>query len=311
MGKLKLSFGLICFNADFFLKQVLESIYPFAYKICIAEGPVKYWQDKGYMHSMDGTIPILKHFSDPQQKITVIHSKYAEKTEQCRAWFKYVPDDTDYVFCVDADEVHKPEHIESLIQFLEKEQPTSVGFKSDTFYGGFDRMIGGFERDHSFKRVLKYERGCEYVTHRQPTLGHFNIVSDPLIRDIDKIKIIISGNDITGNQLYEATGITMPHYSYVSPKGVYEKLQYYEDSVISKGNCIPNYFEDVWLRWVKSSANGRKEVEARWKGVQEFRPEKRGEAYTLPAFNYKHPHVIERDMELLKDKFYDQLSELS
>lgn len=289
---MKLTFGIIVLNGDFFLKQVLESIYPFAHAICIAEGPVTYWRNKGVMQSTDDTLTILRDFPDPQNKLIVESRGYVEKDDQCRAWFANVPSDTDYVFCVDSDEVHKPEYIEKLITFLEKEQPSSVGFKSDSFYGGFDRIIGGFERDHSFKRVLKYIPGCYYRTHRQPTLA-------------TKKGGDIVGRDITGNQLYQDIGIIMPHYSYVSPKGVFEKLQYYEESVISKGNCIPNYFNDVWLQWV-NRPDLRQEIEDKWKGVQEFRPEKRGEAFTIP-FTGKHPYVIRRDIHELKTKFNKQL----
>lgn len=291
---MKITFGLIVLNGDFFLKQVLETIYPYAHKICIAEGPVRYWQDKGVMSSTDDTLSIIKNFPDPDQKIICRSGQYEEKNEQCQAWFADVPEDTDYVFCVDSDEVHRPENIELLIEYLKKESPSSVGFKSDSFYGGFDRVIGGFERDHSFKRVLKYVPGCTYRTHRQPTLNLDG-------RDI-------AGRDITGNQLYDATGITMPHYSYVSPKGVYEKLQYYENSVISKGNCIPNYFKDVFVPWVNGSDYDRKIIEDRWRGVQEFIPSKRGDAFTM-SFEGDHPNIILRDMDYLENKIIEQMAE--
>lgn len=288
---MKLSFGIIVLNGDFFLKQVLESIYPVAHSICIAEGAVKWWADKGVSGSTDDTIEIIKSFPDPQSKIKWTSGVYAEKTEQCQAWFNMIPDDTDYVICNDADEIHTPENIEKLIKYLEKEQPTSVGFKSDSFFGGFDRIIGGFERDHSFKRVLKYIKGSHYRTHRQPTLS---------LNGKD-----IWGRDLTGNHLYESTGVTMWHGSYVSPKQVREKLDYYEGSIIKKGQCIPNYYTDVFLNWVRFPES-RPDIEKKWKGVQEFVPEARGECYTIP-FTGEHPEVIKRDMDLLLEKFNEQL----
>lgn len=291
---MKLTFGLIVFNGGFFLKQVLETIYPFAHRICIAEGPVKYWQDKGFVSSTDNTQEIIRSFPDPQRKIFSHFGQYEEKTNQCQTWFRYVPQDTEYVFCVDADEVHRPEDIEKLIFFLERNRPTSVGFKSDTFFGGFDRIIGGFERSHSFKRVLKYAPGYYYLTHRQPTLAYKGIE--------------IPGRNVTGNELYEWTGITMPHYSYVSPKMVHQKLQYYEDQIISKGNCIPNYFTDLWLKWV-NNPDQREDIEKQYKGVQEFTPETRGSAYTEP-FQGKHPEVIQRDLLILKQQFDRELDSL-
>lgn len=295
---MKLTFGLITLNADFFLRQVLESIYPVAHKIIIADGAVKWWADNGLIQSIDDTIKIIEEFPDPQMKILLVKGgPYKEKDEQCRAWFDHVPADTDYVICNDADEVHSPENLEKLIAFLEKEKPTSVGFKSDSFFGGFERIIGGFERDHSFKRVLQYKPGCFYKTHRQPTL---RMRQEPDSYDI-------AGKDITGNQLYEATGITMWHGSYVSPVGVYNKIRYYEGAVIKPGQCIPKYFKEVWLPWVLGNDPMKAAIENKWKGVQEFVPEARGDCYTIP-YTGNHPPAIQESMPELLFKLDDQLS---
>lgn len=51
---MKISFGMIVFNGNYVLRECLESIYPYAHEILIAEGPVKYWQDLGYTTSTDG-----------------------------------------------------------------------------------------------------------------------------------------------------------------------------------------------------------------------------------------------------------------
>lgn len=286
---MKITFGIIVLNSDFFLKQVLESIYPYAHKICIAEGPVEWWQQQGIKHSIDDTNKILRLFPDPENKINIVHGQYKEKHEQCQAWFSMVPDDTDYVFCVDADEIHAD--IPKIIDFLQKEQPASVGFKSNSFFGGFDHIIGGFEQDHSFKRILKYEKGCLYRTHRQPTLS---------LNGKD-----IQGKDITGMQLYNATGLEMWHGSYVSPQMVYDKIRYYEGAVISPGQCIENYFRALWINWVLNPEN-RSEIEQKYNGVQEFTPTSRGACFTL-QFKGAHPAVIKKYMPELEAKFKQQL----
>jgi len=305
---MKLTFGIIVLNGDFFLQQVLESIYPFAHAICIAEGPVQWFVDKGITQSSDDTFRIIKEFPDPENKIKLVQGQYKEKHEQCQAWFSLVPPDTDYIVCNDADEIHTPENLAKLIHFLQTEKPTSVGFKSDSFYGGFERIIGGFERDHSFKRVLQYIPGCYYRTHRQPTLAfsqHDGIHYD---ERLNTAYTDIEGKDVSGNQLYAATGITMWHGSYISPKGVFQKLQYYEGAIISAGNCIPNYFQDVFIPWVTQHAK-RHEIEDKWLGVQEFIPSARGyqETRTIP-YPGTMPAIIQRDMQLLQDKFYAEMA---
>jgi hypothetical protein len=305
---MKLTFGIIVLNGDFFLKQLLESIYPVAHAICIAEGAVSYHSNKFPSGSTDDTVNIIKSFPDPQRKIKYTTGKiYAEKTEQCRAWFDMVPWDTDYIICNDADEIHTPENLETLIEFLEREKPTSVGFKSDSFYGGFKRIIGGFERDHSFKRVLRYYPNAVYRTHRQPTLA-WDIPSDP---DSDEYDIgRIAGLHITGNQLWDDTGITMWHGSYVSPGAVKEKIEYYENAVIAPGKCIPNYFDEVYLPWVLGDDYKKVEIEEKYNGVQEFIPEARGECKTMP-YGRQHPEVIRKYWSELHGKFVEQLAQIT
>lgn len=290
---MKITYGIIVLNGDFLLRQVLESIYESAHAICIAEGSVSYWNKQGIINSTDDTVKIIKEFPDKENKIKLVQGTWNEKKEQCEAWFNLVPQDTDYVWCVDSDEIHTTENINKVIEYLEYKKPTSLGFQSDSFYGGFERIIGGFEKEHSFKRILQYKRNSTYLTHRQPTLA---LNGQP-----------IKGNDILGSQLFKDTGVSMWHGSYISPKQVYEKIKYYESSVISKGNCIPNYFKDVYLEWVLFPEK-RESIEKKWNGVQEFMPHARGACYT-EKYMGKHPEIILRDMSELITKFDKQLAD--
>jgi len=193
------------------------------------------------------------------------------------------------VWCNDSDEIHPD--IPKIIDFLQKEQPESLGFRSNSFFGGFERIIGGFEQEHSFKRVLKYLPGCQYSTHRQPTLS---------LNGQD-----IQGKDITGMELYKATGIEMWHGSYISPQMVFDKIRYYEGAVIAQGQCIEDYFNALWLNWVLNPEN-RPAIENIYKGVQEFKPTARGECFTIP-FTKQHPEVIKKYLPELQEKFQKQL----
>jgi len=275
---MKVTFAMIVFNTDLVLTHVLKSILPYAHKIIIVEGPVKYWQSKGFTQSTDGTIEILNYYHGWETEIyplpvTAIHGQYNEKTEMCQAFMPHVPEDTDYLWCVDADEVFKPETIEHVIKILKSQRPASVGFKSHTFYGGFDRVMGGFEARHNFKRVLKYEPGCSYLDHRPPTLS-----------------------SETGQHIKHVDG--MYHYSYVSPRQVKEKIAYYESEIIKKGDCKENYFENVFMKWQKQPDL----TELHNNGVHEF---KSVHSYTEP-FTGEHPQVIQDSMEELKEKIKQQ-----
>lgn len=287
---MKIAAGIIIFNSDFVLKQVLDSIYPYMNQILISEGCVKYWADKGFTTSTDKTNEILANYPDPDHKITVVHGTYTEKTEQCNAYMQHVQHDTDYVWNIDADEVFKANDIEKIIELLEKEKYTSVGFRSFSFYGGFDRYLTGFEQEHEFLRIRKYYPGAMWANHRPPTIE----------LPAGEVKKHLSFETLA------AMGIFMYHYSYVFPRQVYEKIQYYENAVISTGNCIPNYFNNVYLAWVKGDDQQRFNIEQANRGVHEFAPHYRGDCFT-ERFKLDHPFAIARDMNLLQPKFNEQL----
>lgn len=285
---MKIAFGIIIFNTDFILQEVLESIYQFADQILIAEGPVKYWQEQGYTTSVDQTNEILHSFPDPENKIKVHHGQYSEKDEQCNAYMKFLNSDIDYIWNLDADEVFKQNDINHLLSIIEKNNITSVGFKSLTFYGGFNHYLTGFEEGAEFQRISKIYPGAKWRTHRPPT------IANPKWQD----------RHLDYNLLAEM-GIRMYHYSYVFPRQVKEKIFYYKNA-LSKENCIDNYFEEVYLKWVLGDIETRKQVEQKYQGVHEFIPSYRGDCYTQP-FMSEHPPIIQQNMEKLIGKYRDQL----
>lgn len=285
---------MITFNSDFVLKQVIESVYDYVDQIIIVDGCVKYWTDKGFTGSTDDTHTILQNLPDPYNKFTFILGATAnEKTELCRKFMPFIKPDTTHLWCMDSDEVFKPKDIAKIKEVLSERDPHSIGFKSNTFFGGFSHIMGKFEQEHTFKRILKYEHGCTYVDHRPPTLS---------------TERVPKALHISGKEMSEGYGVEMYHYSYVSARQVKEKIDYYESAVIRKGQCIPNYYNDVFLNWVRFPES-RPDIEKKWKGVQEFVPEARGECYTVP-FTGEHPEVIKRDMDLLMDKFNRQLNDV-
>ena len=287
---MKIAFGMIVFNGDFVLKECLESVYPYATQILISEGPVRYWQDEGFTTSTDKTNEILDNFPDPENKITVVHGQFEEKDEECRAYMPHMRDDIDYVWNLDSDEIYKPEDIETIIKVLEEEQYTSVGVRSCSFYGGFTDFIGGFElATDNFLRIFKVYPNSTWKTHRPPT-----IIAPEGIPTLPE-------KHLDSDTLWEKHGVQMYHYSYVFPRQVKEKIAYYKAKV-SRDNCHPNYYEEIYLPWVQ----GDKSVEHAWRGVHEFRPMSRGDAHTQ-KFEGTHPQVIEKNIENFRNRIQDEL----
>ena len=199
---LKIAFGMIVFEGDYVLRQVLEQIYPFAHQILIAEGPVKHFQDLGKTTSEDRTNAILKGFPDPQNKISVVHGQFSEKDEQSNAYMKHLDPQVDYLWQVDSDECYKSGDIAKVIAFLSKQHPNSVGVQSCSFYGGFEHYLTGFELNtDNFLRVFRVYPGSYWKTHRPPTMAHAQ-------------EVMAGGGHVSSDTLFKETGVKMYHYYY-------------------------------------------------------------------------------------------------
>lgn len=292
---MKLAFGMIVFESDYVLKECLEQVYPFAEQILIAEGPVSYWQRMGKTTSEDETNHILNTFPDPDKKIIITHGQYSEKDEQCQAYMKNLRPDIDYLFNLDSDEVYKTEDLKKIIKILEEYKPARIAVRSCSFYGGFDHYLNGFELGKdNFLRIFRVTPGCSWEKHRPPTIRYPDNAN-------------INWMHIDSETLWNNFGVQMYHYSYVFPKQVFNKVGYYK-SDISKENCIDDYFNQVYLPWVIGDENQRKNIEEKYEGVHEFKPNVRGYCGTS-KFDGTHPEAIFKNLENLKLKFNKQLKE--
>jgi SAM-dependent methyltransferase len=289
---LKIAVGMIVLNGDYVLKQCLESIYPYASQIMIAEGPVTFWQQQGITTSTDRTNEILHSFADPENKISIVHGQYSEKDEQCQAYMKFMKPDTDYLIMVDSDETYKAKDIETVIELLRTENYTSIGVKSCSFYGPFQHYITGFEEQKDqFLRIFKVYPGSYWKTHRPPTMVHVQ-------------KNILPEKHLDSDTLFEKYGVRMYHYSYVFPKQILNKMKYYQ--TLASGKFIKNYFEEIYYPWVSGSDTAKLQIETKYSGVHEYKPEFRNSAFTTP-FNGEHPEPIKKDMDVLLKEWNDQL----
>jgi hypothetical protein len=169
-----------------------------------------------------------------------------------------------------------------------------VGFKFCTFFGGFKHKLTGFEESVEVHRVLKIWPGAVWASHRPPKIQNVPITVSWPERHLDF-------------ETLAAKGIRMYHYSYVFPRQVREKVSYYKEFV-NKNGTIDDYFNRVWLPWVRGDSNTKASIENEFDGVHEFLPSKRGPCRT-EEFKGTHPDVILRDMTLFQEKFDHQLKE--
>ena len=280
---MKICFVLIVFNSDYVLEPCLRSVLPFG-KVVAAEGPVEFWQKRGYTTSTDRTNEILFKYQIP-----VIHDQWSEKTEESNAALDLVPDDTDFVWCLDADEIWKAKDLDVIFDMLSTNKFDSMSFKATSFYGGFDRYMTGFEENFEVHRIQRYYPGARFATHRPPTInapdGH------PWRR-----------HSHLGHNDTDALGLRFYHYSYVFPSQMKAKAEYYA----SMGGTIPDYYNKVYLPWAQGDSEDKFGVETLNNGVHNWLPERRGPCWT-ERFMGKHPDEIEDALQVLRARFDEEL----
>lgn len=286
---------MIVFEGDYVLEQCLQQVYPWAHQILIAEGPVAFWQAQGRTTSTDRTNEILHGFPDPDHKIQIVHGQWAEKDEQANAYMPLLAPEIDYLWNLDSDELFFTKDLARIVEILDTVKPATMGFRSFSFFGGFDHTLTGFELEFEFYRVLQVFPGCRWKTHRPPTIDWGNHLP--------------GGYHFSCKQGWEMFGLQMYHYSYVFPKQVQRKTLYYEKAV-TKGGNIPDHFHKIWLPWVKGTPETRQEIETRYQGVHEWLPARRGPCFTT-SFSGAHPEAIQATLPALKARFERELSDFS
>lgn len=227
----RVTFLVLAFNADAFLEPVLESILPFG-EVRVVEGPVAYFARAGYQTSTDRTNEILHDLVGANN---VVHGTWSEKDEMMNA--ARIPAGTEFVWMVDADEVWEPHVLARVLAHLDEYD--SVSFKPWTFFGGFERVLTGFELRAEWIRLQRWHERAQWRTHRPPT------VLDPQGRPYRQARHLESPEHFF-------------HYSYVMPSAVRAKVAYYDSW---GAGVIPQWFDSVYLPWVCADWHTRQDIE--------------------------------------------------
>lgn len=249
--EVKITFGIIVLNGEPFSRYCIRALYPHAHEIIIAEGACEGSRNVATSdgHSLDGTLEILREIKkndDPDNKIIIVTAEDeghpdgfwpGEKHEQSRAFAKRATGN--YLWQVDIDEFYLDNDICSIKSlFAQDSSITCVSFKQFSFWGGFNYLVDSwyFKRHlPEIFRVFKWGEGYEYATHRPPTV-------------INKEGINLKEINFLDARQTEKSGIYMYHYSFVFPKQVWEKAQYYRNAEWSKRAEAEWWAKDVFLK---------------------------------------------------------------
>lgn len=236
MVKARITFGIIVFNGEPFIRYNLRSIYPFAHQIIIVEGACHGAAGAATAdgHSRDNTLKTLRVFQateDPDDKIEVVTAEdegrpdgfWIEKDQMSQAYAKRATGN--YLWQVDADEFYLPQDMDSIVSMIENGPGiTHVSFPMKTFSGSPAYLVDGFylrTNAKAIRRLFSWSPSYRYVTHRPPT------VVDDLGRDLRQL-CPVSAKSLS------ARGIFMYHYEQLFPKQVREKCIYYSSVDWSK-----------------------------------------------------------------------------
>ena len=294
---MKIDFTMIVFNGDYVLKENLESIYPFANKIIITEGPVKYYRSLGFTQSTDNTVNIIKSFPDPENKIILIQGQWEEKDDMCKAQEKYFAGD--YVWHVDSDELYRKEDMKKVIDYLELHPECySMAFRLYSFYGNLEYYISGFEENFEVIRIQKIIPGqSKILTHRPPTF--IWPLTNKTCKEMGHI------NQFQSEKMF---GIRIFHYPYVFPSQAKAKFDYYKSW--GGAGIISNIWDNIYVPWMRAKTDEEKlKVEQPYGGVQEWIFSRRGPAFTV-RFNGRHPEVIEKSLSLFNQRIMSETKKL-
>jgi hypothetical protein len=141
---------------------------------------------------------------------------------------------------VDIDEFYKDDDIEKIRGLLEKGGISCISFKQFGFWGGFDTYVDGwYLRRHLTEifRIFQWGEGYQYITHRPPTVINSNG------HNIKTLGWLRAKN-------MKRMGIFLYHYSFVFPKQVKEKAEYYKEAEWSKRKEADWWANEVFLKLV-------------------------------------------------------------
>jgi cellulose synthase/poly-beta-1,6-N-acetylglucosamine synthase-like glycosyltransferase len=152
---MKITFGCIVFNIletlpENMFEYCIQNIYEYAHEIIIVEGATKaishYWDGDTSTftsngRSTDGTIEYLYKLQEKYPKIKIIIGDgfWNGKTEMCNAYASIATGD--YIWQLDSDEFYHENDIIKIIRLLDLQNPDSVHFYANHFFGGFNYVI--------------------------------------------------------------------------------------------------------------------------------------------------------------------------
>jgi len=242
---MKLSYGIITVDGMPFIHHQLKQIYPQAHQIIICEGGDVSWvKTHGYRHSRDGTLEIIRQFPDPEKKILLIQKDWQDKNEMCYEYSRHISGDI--LWHIDVDEFVDPAHIPFIKTFFESDSNyDTIALPQLVFWGDTQTIMGarfGPSEDWSWlwpdiERIFRVKKGL-HIQHI-PGRGYYH----PGTGAVTPCRIFPAARFLS-SEIYTY------HFSYVLPKSVQTKMEYYNSR--HPESIKKDWYQDIFMQFKKN-----------------------------------------------------------
>lgn len=214
----RIAVGICAYNEEDYITYAIRAIYDFADRIAVSVS-IKPWSGDGA--PPDRTLDLVREFPDPAGKLRIQTGYWATETDQRNANLDLARDAADYYMVVDADEIYTPEDLRRLRSYIAWRP----------YIGQFRMRFRTYWKTNPF-----------YVIDPPEPLKAYTITR---VRPVTRFVGLRRTNERWRRTIPRRVA-ECHHFSYARPnESVLRKIR----SFSHRSELVPNWFENVWLRW--------------------------------------------------------------
>lgn len=216
--RIRIAAGICAHNEEDYIAYAIRGIYDFADVIAVSIA-TRGWSRAD--EEPDGTLDLVRSFPDSSKKLRIQTGEWATETDQRNANLDLVRDSADYYMIVDADETYTREGLRRLRKYMAWRP----------HIGQFRMRFNTYWKINPVHIIDPPEPLKAYAITRVRPDTHFV----GLRRSSERWKCAIPRSVVVCH-----------HFSYARPS---EKVLRKIRSFSHRDDLVPNWFENVWLRW--------------------------------------------------------------
>jgi len=217
--RIRIAAGICAHNEEDYVAYAIRGMYDFADVIAVSVDTGQGWG--GESGELDRTLEIVRELPDPDGKIRLVVGEWSNETEQRNANLDAVRDCVDYYMIVDPDEIYTQEGLKRLRGYIAWRP----------HIGQFRMRFNTYWKINPVHIIDPPEPLKAYTITRVRPATHFV----GLRRSSERWKCAIPRSVVVCH-----------HFSYARPA---EKVLRKIRSFSHRDDLVPNWYENVWLRW--------------------------------------------------------------